>query len=77
MSGGEPYLGGSDAYDYFYTVISATTGIGCPGVEAETISPLGGVYNLNGVRVAEEADAATMRSLPKGVYISGGRKIMN
>ncbi len=77
VSGGEPYLGGSDAYDYFYTVISATTGIGCPGVEAETISPLGGVYNLNGVRVAEEADAATMRSLPKGVYISGGRKIMN
>lgn len=71
LTGGEEYTGGSDAYDYFYTVESDLTGVSCPGIEADLTQPRG-VYTLLGVKVA---DTAT-ESLPGGLYISGGRKIL-
>lgn len=72
-SNSDAFTGGSDPYYYFYRVVDINSGVECPGacVEAEQDGPL---FNLQGVKVADRAAAASR--LPKGVYISGGRKIM-
>ncbi|WP_425596804.1 T9SS type A sorting domain-containing protein, partial [Segatella buccae] len=36
----------------------------------------GPVYDLQGRRVADRLDGATRHSLPAGVYIVGGRKVV-
>ena len=52
-----------------------TTGIGDVTNEA-TDGKNGPVYDLQGRRVADRLDGATRHSLPAGVYIVGGRKVV-
>ncbi len=52
-----------------------TTGIGDVTNEA-TDGKNGPVYDLQGCRVADRLDGATRHSLPAGVYIVGGRKVV-
>ena len=52
-----------------------TTGIGSTMNEA-TDGKNGPVYDLQGRRVADRLDGATRHSLPAGVYIVGGRKVV-
>ena len=52
-----------------------TTGIGDVTNEA-TDGKNGPVYDLQGRRVADRLDAAARNSLPAGVYIVGGRKVV-
>ena len=52
-----------------------TTGIGSTTNEA-TDGKNGPVYDLQGRRVADRLDGATRHSLPAGVYIVGGRKVV-
>lgn len=52
-----------------------TTGIGSTTNEA-TDGKNGPVYDLQGRRVADRLDAAARNSLPAGVYIVGGRKVV-
>ena len=52
-----------------------TTGIGSTTNEA-TDGKNGPVYDLQGRRVADRLDDATRHSLPAGVYIVGGRKVV-
>jgi len=52
-----------------------TTGIGSTTNEA-TDGKNGPVYDLQGRRVADRLDDATRNSLPAGVYIVGGRKVI-
>ncbi|AEA21736.1 peptidase M26 [Prevotella denticola] len=52
-----------------------TTGIGSTMNEA-TDGKNGPVYDLQGRRVADRLDAAARNSLPAGVYIVGGRKVV-
>ena len=52
-----------------------TTGIGGVMNEA-TDGKNGPVYDLQGRRVADRLDGATRHSLPAGVYIVGGRKVV-
>ena len=52
-----------------------TTGIGSTTNEA-TDGKNGPVYDLQGRRVADRLDAATRNTLPAGVYIVGGRKVI-
>ncbi|MDE6010161.1 MAG: hypothetical protein K2F87_01760 [Muribaculaceae bacterium] len=66
---GEVSFGGSEAYDYIYTV-GKTVGVD-KVADAEADGP---VFNLQGVKVAEHLDASTR--LPKGIYISAGRKVV-
>ncbi|MDE6290628.1 MAG: hypothetical protein K2M16_03765, partial [Muribaculaceae bacterium] len=43
----------------------------------EAIAPvkaIEGVYNLNGVKVLDNADG--LNTLPKGIYIVGGKKVV-
>lgn len=50
---------------------------GIEGVEA-TAAPLSGpVYNLQGICVADAYTPATLRTLPRGLYIVAGRKVRN
>ena len=52
-----------------------TTGIGDVTNEA-TDGKNGPVYDLQGRRVADRLDDATRNSLPAGIYIAGGRKVV-
>ena len=52
-----------------------TTGIGSTTNEA-TDGKTGPVYDLQGRRVADRLDDVTRNSLPAGVYIVGGRKVI-
>ena len=66
------------AYTTDGTNLSAVCRVtGVSGVE-EIIAPgtTADVYDTKGVLVARDADAATLRALPKGIYIVGGRKVV-
>ncbi len=46
------------------------------GIEAIAADGLYTVFNLQGIRVLKDADAAAVKSLPAGLYIVNGRKTM-
>lgn len=71
-AGGEEFTGGSDEYEYFYTVVDGGSGVSCPGIEADNLPANDAVYTIFGVKVADSAS----ETLPKGLYISGGRKFV-
>lgn len=70
VAGEEPFTGGSDAYDYFYTYQKEITNV--VDLPKDAAAESGPVYNLHGVKVAETFGPA----LPKGLYITGGRKVV-
>lgn len=72
--GEEAFTGGSDPYNYYYRVVDINSGVECIGESVPSAETDGAFYNLYGVKVAD--NAASARCLPKGIYISGGRKIM-
>lgn len=66
------------AYTTDGTNLSAVCRVtGVSGVE-EIIAPgtTADVYDTKGVLVARDADTATLRALPEGIYIVGGRKVV-
>lgn len=54
--------------------LSSTSLTGIEEVTANTTADKNAVYNLQGVKVANRADA--LRNLPAGVYVVGGKKVM-
>lgn len=54
--------------------LSSTSLTGIEEVTANTTADKNAVYNLQGVKVANRADA--LRDLPAGVYVVGGKKVM-
>ena len=52
----------------------AETPDGISSVTADTSNTA--VYSLQGVRVADNASQETLRTLPPGIYIVGGKKIV-
>lgn len=70
LTGGEEFTGGSDVYNYFYTVNSGSS---VKELEKEKANACEGpVYNLQGIRVAD----SLKEQLPAGLYIAGGRKLV-
>lgn len=61
-------------YEYDYSVSSNV------GVEsmADDVNPIAlkGIYNLQGIRIATDADAETVKALPRGLYIINGKKVV-
>lgn len=58
---------------------AAQTPVRTAGVESLVTEPGDGiyrVYNPQGVKVLETKDASTIESLPKGIYIINGKKVM-
>ena len=63
--------------DYYYSTYFVT--ITPTGVERIEVTPKDGtykVYDLKGVKVLETKDASTITSLPKGVYVLNGKKVI-
>lgn len=54
--------------------LSSTSLTGIEEVTANVAADKNAVYNLQGVKVANRADA--LRNLPAGVYVVGGKKVM-
>ena len=54
--------------------LSSTSLTGIEEVTANAAADKNAVYNLQGVKVANRADA--LRNLPAGVYVVGGKKVM-
>ena len=57
--------------EYLFTYNNPTTGV--DGVGSETSF---NVFNLQGVKVMENAKASSLKSLPEGIYIVNGKKVM-
>lgn len=51
-----------------------TTGI--EDIHVVKAAPTGAVYNTNGIKVANSLDELKSRSVPKGIYIVGGKKMV-
>ena len=56
----------------FVLNFSSTTGINGLGFGQQPMT----IYNLQGILVSREATLNTLRRLPKGVYIFGGKKVV-
>lgn len=63
----------SDPFDYFYEIAGGINEVDAPEVAApEKVN----IFNLQGVCVARNAEAASaLESLPKGIYVVGGKKV--
>lgn len=59
--------------DHRITVKAGEVPSGIGEIESGSIS--GTIYNLQGIRVALDADAATVKNLPSGIYIISGKKV--
>lgn len=73
VPGEDAFVGGSDKYDYYYTVSGGSIVDSLP--KTGEASGEGALYNMQGIKVAEAARSAS--HLPKGIYIqAGGKKIL-
>lgn len=62
---------------YFTYILNGETGV--ESIESDGLNAKDGVYrvyNLQGVNVMNTTDAASLKNLPKGLYIVNGKKIM-
>ncbi|ETD18590.1 hypothetical protein [Hoylesella oralis] len=59
-----------------FVVLDGVDPTGIDGVTNDAADANSPVYNLRGQRVADRFDAATRNSLPAGIYIVGGRKVI-
>lgn len=63
---------GSQAQPLMVKLPFSTSGVAA----LPTVEPASAVYNLQGIRVLREASDEALKSLPSGLYIIGGRKVM-
>lgn len=51
-------------------------GTGVEGIESESVPAIYRVYNPQGLKVLETKDVTLLKSLPSGIYIINGKKVM-
>lgn len=56
--------------------IAKASGSGVEGVAAGKIAENSDVYTITGILVMRNASASDIKALPAGIYVSGGKKIV-
>ena len=74
IEGADPEIINSNPFDYYYTIDNGSSEV--ESVEVAEPAKTGDVFTLTGIRVAKNADAATIDALAPGFYIVNGKKIV-
>lgn len=73
IMGSEPFIGNNDPFMYIYDVVGESTAVN--SVATSTAEQFD-IFNISGVCVVRGGNKSSLKTLPAGLYISNGKKII-